>query len=86
MNVISNLIFSDLKQGKYDLVEDNLSIGQIADTLKNIYPNLEMLFINQQLNMRELKVKPNMSLNSLTDIPVRTLFQVLSEFKKTFTF
>ena len=86
VNILSNLVFSDLKQGKYDLVEDNLTIGQIADTLKNIYPNLEMLFINQQLNMRELKVKPNMLLNSLTDIPVRTLYQVLNDFKKTFTF
>ena len=86
VNILRNLIFSDLNQGKYDLVEDNLTIGHIADTLKNIYPNLEMLFINQQLKMRELNVKPNAELNSLTDIPVRTLFQVLSEFKKAFTF
>jgi len=86
VNILSNLIFSDLNQGKYDLVEDNLTIGHIADTLKNIYPNLEMLFINQQLKMRELNVKPNTELNSLTNIPVRTLFQVLSEFKKAFTF
>jgi UDP-glucose 4-epimerase len=86
VNILSNLIFSDLNQGKYDLVEDNLTIGHIADTLKNIYPKLEMLFINQQLKMRELNVKPNAELNSLTDIPVRTLFQVLSEFKKAFTF
>ncbi len=86
VNILSNLIFSDLQKGKYDLVEDNLTIGHIADTLKNIDSNLEMLFINQQLKMRELKVKPNTELNSLTDIPVRTLFQVLSEFKKAFTF
>ena len=86
VNILSNLIFSDLKQGKYDLVEDNLTISSIAETLKNIYPDLEMLFINQQLKMRELKVKPNAALNSLTDIKVRTLFQVLSEFKKAFTF
>ncbi len=86
VNILSNLIFSDLKQGKYDLVEDNLTISHIAETFKNIYPDLEMLFINQQLKMRELKVKPNTELNSLTDIPVRTLYQVLSEFKKAFTF
>jgi UDP-glucose 4-epimerase len=86
VNILSNLIFSELKQGKYDLVEDNLTIEHIAETLKNIYPDLEMLFINQQLKMRELKVKPNADLNSLTDIPVRTLYQVLSEFKKAFTF
>ncbi len=86
VNILSNLIFSDLQKGKYDLVEDNLTIGHIADTLKNIDPNLEMIFINQQLKMRELMVKPNEKLNSLTDIPVRSLFQVLSDFKESFTF
>lgn len=85
-NILSKLIFSDLKEGKYDLVEDNLSINHIADTFKTIYPDLEMLFINQQLKMRELKVKPNTELNSLTNIPVRTLLQVLDAFKKEFTF
>ncbi len=85
-NILSKLIFSDLDQGIYDLVEDNLSINHIADTLKSIYPELEMIFINQQLKMRELKVKPNKKINALTDIPARTLLEVLQTFKKEFCF
>jgi len=85
-NILANLIFSDLDEGKYDLVEDNLIINHIANTFKTIYPELEMLFVNQQLKLRELKVKPNPKLNALTNIPTRTLLDVLSTFKMKFTF
>jgi UDP-glucose 4-epimerase len=85
-NILANLIFSDLEQGIYDLVEDNLTINHIADTFKIIYPELEMISINQQLKMRELKVKPNKKINALTDIPTRTLLQVLNTFKEEFCF
>ena len=85
-NILSKLIFSDLEQNIYDLVEDNLIINHIADTFKTIYPGLESLAINQQLKMRELKVKPNLKINALTDIPVRTLLEVLQTFKDEFSF
>ena len=85
-NILGNLIFSDLDQGIYDLVEDNLTINHIAETFKTIYPELEMLFINQQLKMRELKVNPNKNINALTDIPTRTLIEVLQIFKEEFSF
>jgi len=85
-NILANLIFSNLEEGKYDLVEDNLIINHIADTFKTIYPELEMLFVNQQLKLRELKVNPNHKLNALTNIPTRTLLEVLTTFKMKFTF
>ncbi|MEN8186157.1 MAG: SDR family oxidoreductase, partial [Bacteroidota bacterium] len=84
-NILTNLIFSNLKQGTYDLVEDNLTINQIVDGLKELFPALETIYSNQQLKMRELKVKPNTELNALTNIPTRTLSQVLKEFKDEFT-
>ncbi len=85
-NILSKLIFSDLKKGKYDLVENNLSINTIVENLRQLYPDLEMLFINQQLKLRELKVKSNREINSLTDIPNRTLLEVLDVFKNEFSF
>ncbi len=85
-NILKRLIFSDLPKGSYDLVEDNLSINHIVDTLKILYPNLETLFINQQLKLRELKVKPNKQINALTNIPKRTLLDVLTVFKNEFSF
>ncbi len=85
-NILANLIFSDLEKGIYDLVEDNLTINHIANTFKTLYPGLESLFINQQLKMRELKVKPNIKINGLTNISTRTLLEVLTSFKKEFSF
>ncbi len=85
-NILKRLIFSDLPKGSYNLVEDNLSINHIVDTLKILYPNLETLFINQQLKLRELKVKPNKQINALTNIPKRTLLDVLTIFKNEFSF
>lgn len=85
-NILANLIFSNIDQGIYDLVEDNLTINHIADTFKTIYPDLEMISINQQLKMRELRVKPNEKINALTNIPTRTLVEVLQTFKEEFCF
>lgn len=85
-NILSRLPASDLASGTYNLVEDTLQINYIAETLKELYPEMEMIFINQNLNLRELKLKPNDQINALTDIDVRTLKDVLTEFKTHFTF
>jgi len=85
-NILTNLLFSKVNSGIYDLVEDNLNINHIANTFKTIYPSLEMLHINQQLKMRELKVRPNYNINALTNIPTRTLEEVLTYFKNQFSF
>ena len=85
-NILSKLITSGLPGGTYNLVEDTLTINYLAETLQKIYPGLELLFVNQQVKLRELKVRPNNRINALTDIPQRTLEEVLTEFKEQFTF
>lgn len=86
-NLLSNIVVSDrLNPGCYNLVEDNLSINYIAEKLQQLYPELEMLFVNQHMHLRDLKVKPDKSVNDLFEIRVRTLIEVLTEFKKNFTF
>jgi UDP-glucose 4-epimerase len=86
-NLLANLgVKDDLKPGHYDLVEDNLSINYIADALLDLYPGLEMLFVNQHMQLRDLRVQPNESVNKLIDIPVRSLKEVLSSFRDNFSF
>lgn len=86
-NLLANIALSDkLKAGRYDLVENNLSVNHIADTLKTIYPDLEMIFVNQHMHLRDLKVKPNKNVNDLFEIPTRTLLEVLTEFRKNFSY
>ena len=85
-DILARIAEGGLAQGKYDLVEDTLSINYIADTLKGIHPDLELLYVNQRLKLHQLKVKADPAINSLTRIEVRTLKQVLAEFLEEFTF
>jgi UDP-glucose 4-epimerase len=86
VNVLGKLIHAPIKSGRYDLVEDTLQINHIVDTLKEIYPELEMIYVNQHLKLRELRVKPNPVVNGLIDIDVRTLKEVLTSFSEEFSF
>jgi len=45
-----------------------------------------MIFVNQHMTLRDLRVKPNPIVNDQIDIPVRTLKEVLGAFKEAFTF
>ena len=86
-NLLANIGMSDkLKPGRYDLVEDNLSVNYIAETLLELYPGLEMLFVNQHMHLRDLRVNPNPNVNSHIDLPVRSLKEVLTSFKEQFAF
>lgn len=86
-NILAQIGLGDsVKPGRYDLVEDNLSVNYIADALMNLYPGLEMIFVNQHMMLRDIKVKPNPVINSQIEIPVRSLKEVLEKFKSNFTF
>ena len=85
-NILAAILKRELPQGRYDLVEDTLSINYIADTLREIHPGLELLYVNQRLKLHQLKVKADPIINCLTNIDVRTLKHVLTKFKEEFTF
>lgn len=85
-DILAKVSAGMLRQGTYDLVEDALSINYIADTFKEIFPGLEFLYVNQRLKLRQLIVKADPAINSLTRIEFRTLKQVLTVFKNEFTF
>ncbi|MFZ5552465.1 MAG: NAD-dependent epimerase/dehydratase family protein [Bacteroidota bacterium] len=85
-NLLGHLALTEkLKPGRYDVVEDNLSVNYIAEKLMEIYPGLEMIFVNQNMQLRDLRVKPNAEVNKAIDIPVRTLAEVLTQFKQEFS-
>lgn len=56
--IISELLVSnDYSSGVYNLVDFNKSVMDIALVFKEIYPDLEMQFINQHLKLRNLRVE-----------------------------
>ena len=78
-------ILCELDQSKVsNLVEHNFSINDIVGVLKELYPELEMIFINNNMKMRELMV--NSEGQKEQEAEVRILKERLAEFKNAFTF
>jgi UDP-glucose 4-epimerase len=64
-----------------NLVEHNFSIKNIAEVLLKLYPDLEMIFINNNMKLRELMVKAE---NEAADLKV--LENRMKAFGEAFTF
>ncbi|MFN3403179.1 MAG: NAD-dependent epimerase/dehydratase family protein [Cytophagaceae bacterium] len=70
----------------YNLTDKNLEILDLVDVLKEIYPDLEFLFINQHLELRELKVNRDSKLTTYYKIPESDIKEELIAFKDRFAF
>lgn len=53
---LAEMVIKEIPSGIYNYVDVNKSVMDIALTLKDIRPELEMIFINQHLKLRNLKV------------------------------
>ena len=85
--VFSQLIFNEVPSGTYNVFDNNYQVLDIVDVLKEIYPDLEFIFINQHLNLREICLENDLALkNYLTWPPQRNLKEDLLEFKQHFSF
>jgi len=85
-SALSQLIKKDSKSGTFNLVEHNYSINDIVEVLRELYPEMEMIFINNNMKLRELRVetdKGNLT-TSLDHLDV--LRKRLAAFKKEFSF
>lgn len=86
-HVLSHLIFSQAPSGIYNLFDKNHHVLDIVDILKEMYPDLEFIFINQHLNLREICLEETMRLKQYMDWPrQRDLREDLLEFKQQFSF
>jgi len=84
---LSRLLDGKVQSGTYNLVDRNITVLDIVDDLKMLIPELEFIFINQHLKLRELKVRRDTRLAELlglhTDMPFR---DELKEFLGRFSF
>lgn len=82
-----NLIDVQIESGTYNLVARDLIVLDIVDELKQLMPDLEFIFINQHLKLRELKIKPNEQINKLLGIENdKTLNAELIAFREHLSF
>lgn len=80
--ILSKEIPSDV----YNLTERNLEIYDLIDQVKDLYPSLEFIFINQHLELREQKINPETKLLKYIPLKVTDLTSELAAFRERFTF
>lgn len=73
--IFNKLIGSETPSGFYNLIQENLSILEIVDVLKEVNPTLEFIFINQHLKLRNIKVNPNLKLKEFIDLSSGSSFK-----------
>ena len=84
---LTNVLYSDLSSGTYNLVEGSMKVIDVVDALKQLIPDLEFIFINQHLKLHQLNVKENKVVNQKLGISNhRPLKEVLEEFLSRFSF
>ena len=80
-------LFNDVPSGIYNVVDKNIQILDIVDILKEIYPALEFIFINQHLDLRQMKVSRNSELRKFIEYENKlSLKEELLDFKRRFSF
>lgn len=86
-DVLAQLVTTEVPSGDYNLVDKNIQILDIVDVLKEIYPGMEYLFVNQHMSLRELKVSTESAIYKYVNRRKEsTLLDELGEFKKQFSF
>jgi len=86
VSVFERLLDTDLPMQKFDVVDRVVTINELVESVNRIYPDLELLFINQHLRLRELNVAPSETVNALFAGQSKSLVDELEEFKKVFNF
>lgn len=86
VHVLNEIIKTQIPSGVYNLSDKNLEVLDLRDALKDIYPSMEFIYINQHLELRELKVKTDGLLSKYISIPSSDLLTELKEFKEQFSF
>jgi len=85
--IIKENILKEVPSGIYNVVDKNLPILDIVDAMKELFPNMEYTFINQHMNLMELKVSPETLLADYISMPHPESLRVeLLEFKEKFSF
>lgn len=86
VNSLLALMKRSVKSDVYNLIDFNLEVLDLVDLMKEIYPDLEFIFINQHLELRELKVNPETKFLEIFPLPKTDFKEELLEFKGHFAF
>ena len=85
-DVLSQLLSSNIPAGIYNLTDKNLSILEITEVMRTIYPDLESFFINQNYLGHDLRIKRESKLLQYVPLVQSNLEHELRAFKEQFSF
>ncbi|MEP6682236.1 MAG: NAD-dependent epimerase/dehydratase [Parafilimonas sp.] len=85
-DVLSKLLNTEIPAGTYNLTDKTLSILDIVEVMKTVYPDLESFFINQNYTGHNLEVERQSSLLNYIALPESNLEDELKVFRGKFTF
>ncbi len=83
---LAKLTHGSVKRGTYNLVDRTMAVGEIVEEIRKLFPNLEFLFINQHMQMRELQVEPSQKISALFEKMGFSFLEELEQFRDSFTF
>jgi UDP-glucose 4-epimerase len=84
VEALHQVISKPVPSGTYNLVERNLSVLDIVETLQALYPGLETLHVNQHLDLMELQIEPQGALHKHINVPSVPIEEELQAFKSHF--
>lgn len=80
--ILANLFDHELEGGIYNLVDDQKSILDLVDVLKELNPDMEMVFTNQHLDLPSRIAKADEKLLALFTSPELSFEEELKNFKE----
>src|SRR5690242_16133468 len=85
-NILEQVLLKEVPSDTYNLADKTLSILDIVEVMKNIYPDLESFFINQNYTGHNLEVERPTKLMNYISIEESDLEEELKTFREKFTF
>jgi UDP-glucose 4-epimerase len=86
VSVLAHAIEHGLPASTVDLVDRTMAVSEIVEAVKAVYPDVELLFVNQHMRLLDLKVRPDPSILALFGVETPDLEAELRAFKGFFSF
>lgn len=67
--VLADLPFNEVPSGVYNLAQSNYSVLDLVDTFKELIPELEFIFVDQYLELRNFKLDTQLELRKYLELP-----------------
>jgi UDP-glucose 4-epimerase len=87
VHILAQTALLDVPSGTYNLTEKNIQLLDLVEVMREVFPSLEFLFINQHLSMQEIQLNPHGRLSQyIPQLPESDLKDELIRFKEKFAF